>query len=236
MNAVITLSKNDFRSTFRDPVFKGMLFFPLASFAIVYWGLPALQGAWPAVEPYKQVVLMWACLQSSTMFGFIYGFLFLEEKEDNIWQAIRVLPVKGMTLVFSRLLAGIIISMLVNFLLIYFGNIIFIPLYKALLLAFLFSLSAPLIALWLGAMAKNKIEGLAQMKILNIFLILPGLIYILPYKAFTLTALVPTYWAFKSVEYSVFEGNNFWLFFAVGVLFHLLVIYLLNLKLQKSIN
>jgi fluoroquinolone transport system permease protein len=84
-------------------------------------------------------------------------------------------------------------------------------------------------------MAKNKIEGLAQMKILNIFLIIPGLIYILPYKAFNLTALVPTYWAFKSVEFSTQAGNSFWMYLLVGVVFHFGAIYLLNLKLQKSI-
>lgn len=236
MNSILVLSANDFRSTFRDPVFKGLLVFPFLSFAIVRWVFPLLINRFPSIEPYGPVILMWGCLQSAIMFGFIYGFLFLEEKEENIWQVIRVLPISGLKLVLSRLLIGLIISSMVNFTLIHWGRIAHFPLYQEILLSIQFSLAAPLIALALGAFANNRIEGLAQMKIVNMLLIIPGLIYILPYKAFHLTALIPTYWSFRSLEMATKNSADFFWFFIIGMIFYLTCIFLLNRRLERSIQ
>ncbi|MBK7869418.1 MAG: hypothetical protein IPJ74_01440 [Saprospiraceae bacterium] len=235
MNTLITLSINDFRSTFRDPIFKILLFFPFISFAIVRWGFPAIAARFPAIIPYNQVILMWACMQSATMFGMIYAFLFLEEKEEDVWQVIRILPISGIQLIFSRLLIGLIISTLVNFTLIHWGNIIHLLWYEELLLSIQFSLGAPLIALFLGAFANNRIEGLAQMKMVNVLLMIPGLIYFLPQRFLHITALIPTYWSFRSMEMAENKGN-FWLFFIVGTFFYLFGILLLNRRMENKIR
>lgn len=236
MKQLLTLSKNDFKNTFRDPMFRFLLFFPFISFAIVYWAVPAIEEVFPPITPFKPVILMWACLQSATMFGFIYGFLFLEEKEEGIWQAVRLLPISGIRLVFSRLLVGLIVSFLANFIIIYFGGIASLSLPLAFLLAALFSLSTLLIALWLGAMSRNKIEGMAQMKIMNLVLILPGILYFMPYKFLHFTALVPTYWSFRSLEMAIDSSSKMYLFVAVSIAFHAVAIYLLNKKLQNTVS
>jgi hypothetical protein len=235
MNYIFALSLSDLRSTFRDPIFKVLLFFPLVSFALVRWGLPVILREFPIVEIYTQVILMWACLQSATMFGFIYGFLFLEEKEENIWQMIRILPVSGLQLVFSRLLIGLSISTLVNFCLIHYGQIIQIPLIKEVLLSFHFSLAAPFIALLLGAFAQNRIEGLAQMKIINILLILPAIMYFVPSPWVHLAAIVPTYWSYRSLEFAQ-EKGQFWLYLIAGLGVYLVSVLLLTRKLMQGIN
>jgi len=235
MRFILSLSFNDLRSTFRDPVFKALLFFPFISYGIVAWVLPAVIHRWPVVGDYSDVILMWACMQSSTMFGFIYGFLFLEEKEENINQALRVVPVSGIMLVFSRLLIGMGISFLVSMALFHFGGVVRLPLISEMLLSLLYSLSAPLITLLLAAFARNRIEGLAQMKMVNILLMFPGLIYFLPYKTLHLTALVPTYWSFRATEMAIRHSTLFLLFFSGGLLLHLGIIYWLNKKLGKEI-
>jgi fluoroquinolone transport system permease protein len=235
MNYIFALSLSDLRSTFRDPIFKVLLLFPFISFALIRWGLPVILRQFPAVESYTQVILMWACLQSATMFGFIYGFLFLEEKEENIWQAIRILPVSGLQLVFSRLLIGLGISMLVNFYLIHYGQIIQVPLVKELLLAFHFSLAAPFIALLLGAFAQNRIEGLAQMKIINILLILPAIMYFVPQPWVHLTAIVPTYWSYRSLEFAA-DTPRFFLYLVTGFALYAFMLFLLNQRLMASIS
>lgn len=232
MNTLIALSLNDFRSTFRDPIFKGLLIFPFVAFAIVRWLMPVLEQRYPVIVPYKEVILMWACMQSATMFGMIYAFLFLEEKEENVWQAIRVLPISGLTLVASRLLIGLTISTLVNFTLIHWGRIITLPLYQELLLSLQYSLCAPLLALMLGAFANNRIEGLAQMKIASLLLNLPALIYFLPQKFLHLLALIPTYWSFRSLEMAADQNGQFWIFFGIGTIFYLASIYWLNRRME----
>ncbi|MBA3898593.1 MAG: hypothetical protein H0X62_00030 [Bacteroidetes bacterium] len=234
MRNFITLSYSDFRSTFRDPIFKGLLLFPFFAFALIRFVLPAVVEEFPEVEQFTAVILMWACLQSATMFGFIYGFLFLEEKEENLWQALKILPVSSLKLVLSRLALGLCVSTIVNYCMIRFGNVIQVDFIKELLLAVHFSLAAPLIALYIAALAKNRIEGLAQMKIVNLLLILPAFIYFFPYDALHLTAVIPTYWSFRSLEMAT-TGENFLVFYLAGLFFYLLFILLLNNKLNKTL-
>jgi hypothetical protein len=236
MNRLLVLSLGDLRSTFRDPVFKILLFFPFMSFVLIRWGLPEILQRYPVVEPYREVILMWACLQSAIMFGFIYGFLFLEEKEENIWQVLRILPVSGLKLVFARLLIGLIISTLVNLCLIHFGKIIQISLAKEVLLSLQFSLAAPFIALLLGAFAQNRIEGLAQMKIINLLLMLPALIYFIPSAwVHLLTAFIPTYWSYRSLEMAQ-DDLPFMLYLATGFILYALAIFFLNKRMLTGMN
>lgn len=236
MKNFYVLSRSDFHSTFRDPVFKGLLAFPFIAFALVRFLLPIMIREFPHIRPFKEVILMWACLQSATMFGFIYGFLFLEEKEENLWQVLRVLPISSFKLVLSRLALGLFISSLVNFAIIRFGNIVHLNVLKEILLAIHFSLAAPLIALSIASLAKNRIEGLAQMKIINLLLILPALIYFFPYGFLHFFALVPTYWSFRSMEMAAGGQANFIAFYLSGLIVYSLFIYVLNRKLSKTLE
>jgi ABC-type multidrug transport system permease subunit len=233
MNLLLTLSRYDLRSTFRDPIFKGLLLFPFVSFALVRWGLPLLVIRYPVMEPYRLVVLMWACMQAAIMFGFIYGFLFLEEKEEHIRQVIRVMPVSGSRLLAARLLTGVTISAAVAFVLLHWGGVARLPFYAEVLLSLQFSLVAPLLALSLGAFAANKIEGLAQMKIFNLLLILPGLIYFLPFRLLHLLALIPTYWSFRTLEHANHPGP-FFTYFAAGSLVYMTFLFVLNRRMEKG--
>lgn len=233
MNTLLTVSQYDFRTTFRDPIFKGLLVFPFVSFALVRWLLPYLVQLYPIVQPYQPVILMWACLQSAIMFGFIYGFLLLEEKEEHIRQALQVLPISNLKLVAARLLIGVLVSWLVNFTLIHWGGAVRLPWYTEWLLSLQFSLVAPLLALALGAFAKNRIEGLAQMKIFNLLLIIPGLIYFLPAKLWHATALIPTYWSFRSLEHAS-EPLAFLQYFSIGTIMYTIFLFGLNRKMAKG--
>ena len=236
MKYFLNLSINDLRSTFRDPVFKALLFFPFVSYAIVGWIFPAVIHRWPVIGDYADVILMWACMQSSTMFGFIYGFLFLEEREEHITDALQVVPVRLITMIFARLLAGMLVSFMVNFVLFHFGGIAHLQVIQEILLALLYSLSAPLITLLVTAFAGNRIEGLAQMKIFNILLILPGLIFFLPYPLLNITAIIPTYWSFRATEMALKGSPLFPVYLAGGLIFHLGLIFFLNRYFDKKLH
>jgi len=233
MKSILTLSIADLKSTFREPLFRILIFFPFASFAMVRWGYPVLLYYFPPIEPYSQVILMWACLQSATMFGFIYGFIFLEEKEENLWQVMQILPVSGFKLVTSRLLVGLIITTAVNFTLIHWGGIGSYPVWKEIIVSIHFSFAAPFIALFIGSFAKNKIEGLAQVKVINILVIIPAVIYFLPYKASYITAIIPTFWSFRSLEKATQGIPEFGISLLVGTLWYGIILFLLYKKLKR---
>jgi hypothetical protein len=234
MKQLLLISHNDFRITFREPLLKGLLFFPLIALAIVKFLVPYLSEQYPVIEPYHPVILMWACMQSATMFGFINGFLFLEEKDENVFSALRVAPISAGTFVLLRLAAGVAISVIVNLMLLVYGDLVTIPFGKALLLAAQYSLIAPLLALMTATFARNKMEGLAQFKIFNLVLNLPILRYFLEYNALEGFAIIPTYWSFRSVEAIAYDGN-FWLFYTVGLAVYGMVLFVLARVFERRV-
>ena len=229
-----SLSAMDLRSTYRDPIFKGLLFFPFVAFLLVRFVAPLLLNRYPEWSEYAPLIVMWACMQSATMFGFIYGFLILEEKEENVFAALQILPVSAQVFIGSRLLLALLVSSAVNFCILWLGGVVQLPLWMCLLCALQFSLLAPLLSLLMGVLAKNKIEGMAQMKIFNLVLNLPALIYFLPYKGLHATAILPTYWSFRSIEAGLAE-ENFWLFYGGGCLSYLLCLSLLHLSFVRKV-
>ena len=216
MKTILLLSTHDLRTTFRDPIFKGLFFFPLLAFVIVRWGIPAAVESYPILADYREIILMWACLQSAMMFGFIYGFLYLEEKEEGTDLALQVLPVSGATILGSRLIFGLFLSVLVNGMMMHLGGIVFLPIWQECLLAIHFALVAPLLALYLRAFAGSRVEGMAHMKIVNLIFYLPVLVFFLPQIWLHLLAVIPTYWSFKSLDEAEMTGN-FWLAYLIGL-------------------
>lgn len=233
MKTLFVLSKQDFLSTFRDPIFRLLLIMPVAAFAVLRWVWPVVAANFPIAEPYGPLILMFSCMQAATMLGFIYGFLFLEEKEENVFQVFRIIPYSTLTLITARLALGLIVSTMINFLLLHWGGITALPLWQEISISILFSLMAPWMALLVGAFSANKIQGLAQMKIINLILNLPALIYLLPYKALHATAIIPTYWAFRSLEAGI-EGKNFVLFLTIGFAYFVGTIILLSIFFQRK--
>jgi hypothetical protein len=206
--------------------------FPFLSFIIIRWILPFSIGLYPPIADYSVVILMWTCMQGASLFGFIYGFLFLEEKEENINLAYYVLPQSNFKIAITRLSIGMIISAIVNFTLLHFGNILTIPLIYEILISIQYSFLAPFMALYLDVFAKNKIEGLAQIKIVNLLIITPALIYFFPFKILHVTALIPTYWSFRSIEFAN-DSGMFLLFNSIGILYYFGLIVFLNFLVKR---
>ncbi len=217
MNQLLTLSANDFRMVFRDPMLRLFLFLPLLVLALVVWFVPVLFAAYPVVRQYDYVILMLACMQTSTMFGFINGFVFLEEKDENVFAALRVMPVSAGMLVGMRMLLGFAIACLMNVVLLRLTPWVTMGWGQTILLAAQYATLAPLLALLVATFAQNKVEGLAQFKLYNFMLNLPVLIYFLPYKLLHALAVVPTYWTFRSVE-ALHNDGNFLFFYGLGTL------------------
>ncbi len=213
MSQILILSANDFRMVFRDPMLRIFLFMPL----LVVWLVPVLFAAYPAARDYDYVILMLAGMQTSTMFGFINGFVFLEEKDEQVFSALRVMPVSAGMLVGVRMLLGFAVACLVNVMLFRLTPWVAIGWGQTLLLAGQYALLAPLLALLVATFAQNKVEGLAQFKLYNFALNLPALIYFLPHKLLHALAVIPTYWTFRSVE-ALHADGSFWFFYGIGTL------------------
>ena len=220
MSRLLTLTINDFRVVFRDPLLRIFLFLPLLIVAVVVWLVPIIFAAFPAIRDYDCVILMGACMQGSTMFGFINGFVFLEEKDENVFAALRVMPVTATVLLSVRMALGVTVAGLVNIAIISLTDWVIMAPFQTVLLAFQYALLAPLLTLLLATFAQNKVEGLAHFKVYSFLANLPILIYFLDHSALHALAVIPTYWSFRSVE-AAQEESSFFLFCAIGTLYYL---------------
>ena len=116
MKKLIQVSISDFKLVFRNPSLRVFLVIPLAAVLIVNVLLPYLAGKYEGVIEYIPYVLMAAALQTSTMFGFIYCMVFIEEKETQVAKVYGVVPVSKPGFALFRLIIPFFLSTMVTWL------------------------------------------------------------------------------------------------------------------------
>ena len=217
MNRILRLAVHDLRLILRDSMLTLFLVVPFLLVAVVRYGVPALTAAFPVIAPYHGPIAMAAGLQTSLLAGFVSSFLLLEEKDEEIFTAIRVLPIGTLAFLSYRLLFATVWAALGAGLVLVWGGVAYPGTGAWPLLVSLYGLMAPLITLVIATIAANKIEGMAYFKIVNLILILPLGIFFLPEWVSYLVGWIPTYWLFRAYAQSLELGSVPWGTFAIGL-------------------
>lgn len=199
MAQLIKLSISDFKLVFRDGALRVFLFMPLLILGIILLFLPFLVGQYAAVNDYVLYVLMASTMQTSTMFGFIYSMVFIDEKDLQVSKVYGVLPVSKLGFVLSRLILPFVFAVVATFILLYFQPFMAIPVVHSFGIAVLAGLIAPIMALAVSILSKNKMEGMTWFKVANLFVTLPILAFFVP-KISAFFYVFPTYWTFLWLE------------------------------------
>ena len=208
MRQLIFLSITDFKLIFRDPSLRVFLVMPLLIFAIVLVALPLLVASYSGVDKYVPIVLMGATMQTSTMFGFIYSMVFINEKEIQVAKVYGILPVSKTGFVTSRLVIPFTISTLTTFLMLVAQPFYSFSLLSMALLAILCGLLAPLLTLLVSIYSKNKMEGMTWFKFVNLLVSVPlAAFFIAKYTVFF--GVIPTHWAFQTLDKMILDENYF---------------------------
>ena len=97
----------------------------------------------------------------------------------------------------------------------------------------LYLAAAPLTALFLGAFAENKVQGFALMKGASVIMIPPMVAYFVPMPWQLVFGLVPTYWTQKGVWVTVAGDAYAGLYFAVGIVYELVLVALLYRRFRR---
>lgn len=218
MIPMLTLLRLDLQQIFRDKTLLLFLFAPLLLLGVLRYVVPAWQSSFPALQPYGYIFVMFAGVQTAIMLGFVVSFILLEEKDEGVLQALRVLPIAPAAFVRYRLAFATLFSAAAALLLLLANGLVHLSLPAALLLAVQYSLVAPLIVLLVGTFAQNKIEGMAFFKGVDLLLLLPILSFFLPGWYGYLFAWVPTYWTFQFFlrSYQQVEGT-IWFLMGLGM-------------------
>lgn len=180
----------------RDPMTRLILAAPLAMALVLGRGLPALLDRFPQalILASMDQIRSFMIILAAVMYGMLGAFLVLDEKDEGILPVLQTMPGppgwyilrRGMTLV---ILFGVLMIVLVPA-----GDLIHGPLPVFLMSLAVDAMTVIAVFLAMSILARNKVQGLAMAKVLNIVSLPPLLAIALPERAIPLVGLFPTAW------------------------------------------
>ncbi|PIE87159.1 MAG: hypothetical protein CSA03_01735 [Bacteroidetes bacterium] len=234
MKKLYTLIKNDLKLIVRDKTLLSFLLLPPVLIIAFKFLTPILVETAPILEEYRVIIGMFASIQTAIMFGFVTSFLILDEKDENVMNVIRILPISGFYFILYRLLFATVFSSIAAYAMITLSDIAHPGNLAAILLAILYGMTAPTISLAISTYAKNKVEGMAYFKGIDLLLMLPIASFFVGSSLSMVFSILPTYWVFHFYETSYNDAPAFE-FFAVGFCFFGILISLLLFQFRKRV-
>lgn len=203
MKSVRGLLAADLKSLFRDSMLLLLLVYPFILGLVTRILVPILTERLPRLQLERYYDLIGGgvvVLQVSLIVGTGVGLMLLDEKDDRTLLALQCTP-----LPFTGYMAWRVgLPMLCGFAAIWLNtlllnNIIPPPDPAGLVLVAVPALlTLPLYALFIGALAQNKVQGIAFSKALGPFLLVPLVAYFVPAPWQWLFGVMPTYWPAKA--------------------------------------
>lgn len=228
----------DMRSVGRDPLLRWLTIIPLGLALAARGLLPAALARSAPLLPFDPLphygpVMGFALLMlTPVLAGGVAGFLLLDLRDDGVLAALRVTPPTLRGYLAYRLAAPMLLSLALTLAAFVISGLPSGGPLALLLCALAAAPIAPLFALFLGALAANKVQGFALLKAASVLFALPIAARYLPWGWQPLLALDPLYWPAR-LYWSLAEGQpGAPLFFVVALLYPALLCALLLRRLR----
>ena len=236
MQKIIQLSLTDFRQILREQLLWVMFIIaPSMQFLVAHWLAPFLIERFPVLDGYQSLIVGVLTIQVVTGIGFVIAMMLLDEKDEDVLTAVRVLPLGPEVFLAYRLLAATVVAFLFAFVMLYFSQLIMISIVQAVTAAGLFALLGPIIALFMSTFSDNKVEGLAVFKGLNLVLLVPIASFFVPEGWSYFFGLIPDFWSLQFVEAIAKEQEASWMNALIGLIVHLAVLIILFIQFKKRV-
>jgi fluoroquinolone transport system permease protein len=232
--AMAAFGRNDLRLVGRDSLLIAVLLGPFM-YAAIIWFLPRITdfvaGRWDFnLVPYHSVIISGFCVLGPPMLvGAVTAMQMLDDRDQHTLSALRVTPAPPnaypayrMVVAFVLCTVTVAASLAVT---------LALPLQvwvRSLPVAVMAGLLAPVIGLPMSTLGRNKIEGLAVMRVVGIIVftvpLLPFFFLDSPWQlAF---GILPPYWPVRAF-WSAMDGGTFWPYVLGGTAYLVLVDVLL---------
>lgn len=222
----------------RDALLRWMLPLPLLLAVAARWLLPPLLGPIGAqvgidLAHYYAPLMGYVLLATApTICGMLVGFLLLDQRDDRTLLAMRVTPLPLAGYLAYRLALPMLLSLALTLLALPLSGLVRLGAGELLLVALAAAPLAPLNALFLGALAANKVQGFALQKALGVVMLAPAIGALAPQPWGLLAAAAPTYWP-AALLWGLQAGLPLaWLLLPAGLLYQGLLVALLLRRLQ----
>lgn len=198
--SVLTQIGSDFRNIRRDPMLFMAMSAPVLLFLLVYFGFPALNAFLlhtlnASIADYYTFACVFMLSLIPMMFGMVYGFILLDERDEGLITYYSITPVGKSGYLRMRMTAPVLFSFVVILLFVRFLNfdngLIW---WKHIPLAFITALQAPIMLLFLGGFAENKVAGIAISKGFGLLLMAIIIDYFIQSPWSLLAGISPLVW------------------------------------------
>lgn len=233
MSPAVAVWRNDLRGIVRDRTIAVLLAVPLIFLVLLRFGWPLVVAQAPPATGYRVLVVAVACLLAGTFPAFMTSFLMLDEKDQGLFAALRVVPVASARLLGYRLIVVAALSFGYPLLLLLGagGNDRNLP--TVLVLALLCALGSPVATLLVVATAGNKIEGLTLFKGFFLVIVFAAVAVAVPGWWSWPAAAIPTYWIY--VAFDADGAGEFLAAAGVAVGFHAAVLVLAYRRFRRRV-
>lgn len=145
----------------------------------------------------------------SLLVGTIFGFMLLDEKDDNTLTAMMVTPVPLEQYALYRVGMPAILAFVIILAMLLIVNQTLLPLWQLALVAAGGALTAPIVSLFFATVAENKVQGFAYSKFGGVagWTIMLG--WFVPEPFQWLIGIFPPFWVSKAY-WMALEGRNWW--------------------------
>lgn len=235
MNKLITLTINDLRNITRDNILRYFFFaMPFLFLLILVLVIPLVLKQFPILFEYTDVLISFFALEIPMIIGFVVSFVMLDEKDERVFTALRVMPVSLWQFLFYRLFFVVFFSFVFDFMILYFNNLYDISMIHIVLNSFLFALITPIVILIEVSFATNKVTGFTLFKGLSFVAIIPVASFFITSKHGFLLGVIPTFWPIQLLYLCINNEFNI-AFFFISILYSVFIIFVLSLIFKRKV-
>jgi len=229
---ISTLVRGDLKLIIRDSTLVMALVGPLAITILLVF-LPEIESYINNkltfdLNPYRLFIVSLLSLIPGMLFAMIYGFIMLDERDEDVIAFISITPLGKRGYLAYKLMTPMLLSAGFFILLIYVTHLIQLHLIHAVGIALMVALEAAIGTLFLVAFSENKVEGLAFAKLLGVMYLAIPLVFFWSSSWHWLSAILPPFWIAKAFIHS--QSGSMWIwgdfFFGVAVHLGILLLFL----------
>jgi len=225
----LTLMKNDIKNILRDR----FLIYAAIAAPIMFIVLGRLVFPWISenyyfIEPFYPAFFMLFVIFVPLIFGFITGFLIMDDRDENLLTVLRVMPISRSSYLIYRMVLMIILAFIYVSIFPWLTGLVEVSYLDYLPIAALFAIFTPVMGIVVNIIASNKVQAFAIFKTL-------GGVFIIPIFALAITdnvlkyifGIIPNFWTFMALENLLVEGTNDFVFIGIGFVYHIALLAVL---------
>jgi fluoroquinolone transport system permease protein len=151
------------------------------------------------LSEYYPVVMAFVTILAPSMVGALTGFMILDDRDSRLLEYFAVTPLRRTGYLVWKLASPVLLSVIITIAALQLAALTPIVWPHMLGIILLAACQAPFMTLFLGALASNKVEGLALYKLSGLFFTGPFIAWFVPMPWQYAGGVLPTYWVGKAL-------------------------------------